>query len=85
MQMIRHQNIFANEHAACQTGFAKLSKVFVSFGVGENGFAVFGAGGDEVERMTCEKPVETLEAGLRRCVTADLVSGIHGCDCSGAL
>ena len=64
MQMIRHQNVFADEDAACQTGFTKLPEGFVNFGVGENGFAVFGAGGDEVERMTREKLVETFESGL---------------------
>jgi hypothetical protein len=36
----------------------------VDFGVGKNGFAVFGVRGDEVERMAGEKPVKTFEPGL---------------------
>ncbi|MEI8292057.1 MAG: hypothetical protein WCH99_21515, partial [Verrucomicrobiota bacterium] len=78
--------VFSDEDAAGQTRLAKLSKIFVDFGVGENGFAAFGIGGDEVERMAGEKPVKTLESGLwRRCVTADLTTGIHAQDCSGGL
>jgi hypothetical protein len=63
MEMIRHQDVFADEHAARQSSHAKLSEIFVNFGVGENGFAVFGAGGDEVERIVGEKPVKTFESG----------------------
>ena len=63
MEMIRHQNIFADEYTTRQAGLAKLSEVFVDFDIGENGFAVFGVGGDEVERMAGEKPVKTLEPG----------------------
>ena len=63
MQMIRHQNIFADKHATIQTGLAKLSEIFVDFEVGENRFAIFGASGDEVERVAGEKPVKTFESG----------------------
>ncbi len=62
MQMIRHQDIFADEHATRQTRLAKLPEILVNFGVGENGFAVLGVRGDEVERMAGEKPVKTFES-----------------------
>ena len=64
MQMIGHQNVFADEDAAFQTSLAKLSEIFVNSGVGEGGFAVFGVGGNEVERVTDKKPVETFKARL---------------------
>jgi hypothetical protein len=64
MLMIRHQDVFADKHATRQSGLAKFSDIFVDFDVGENRFAVFGAGGDEVKRMAGEKPVKTFESGL---------------------
>ncbi len=63
MQMIRHENIFTDEYATLQSSLAKFPEIFMDFGVGENGFAVFGAGGDEVERMAGEKLVESFESG----------------------
>ena len=62
--MIRHKNIFADKHAPRQSGLAKLPEIFVNRSVGENGFTVFGAGGDKIERMASEKPFKTLESGL---------------------
>jgi len=63
--MIRHQNIFTDEHATCQPRLAKLSERFVNVGAGKKGFAVFGVGSDEVERMAREKPVKTFESRWR--------------------
>jgi hypothetical protein len=65
MEMIRHQDVFAHEHAACPADLAKLSEIFVDSGVGENRFAGFGAGGNEVERMAGEKSAKTLESSWR--------------------
>ena len=78
MQMIRHQNVFADEHPTRQAGLAKFSEIFVDFGIGENGFAVFGASGNKVERMAGEQPVKTFESG-RTFVR------VHMENCSGAL
>ena len=50
----------------------------MDFGVGENRFAVFRAGGDKIERVTGEKPVELFES--RRPLIR-----IHASDCSGGL
>jgi len=64
MQMIRHQNIFADKYTSRQSSLAELSEIFVNFGAGKKGFAVFGIRGDEVERVAGEKPVKTFESGL---------------------
>jgi hypothetical protein len=61
MQVIGHQDVFADKHAAHQARLAELSENFMDSGVGENGFSVFRAGGDKVKRMADEKPVKTLE------------------------
>ena len=76
VEMIRHQNIFANEHSMRQASLAKLSEIFVDFGVDENGFAGFSVRGDEVERMAGEKPVKTFESGRT-------FIRVHAQDCSG--
>jgi hypothetical protein len=62
MEMIRHQDVFADEHAARQSSHAKLPEILVDFDVGKNGFATFGVRGDEVERMAGEKPVKPFES-----------------------
>jgi len=53
-------------------------KMFVDFGGGENRFAVFGSGGDEVERVVGEKPVETFDSGRT-------LIRIHAHNCSRGL
>ncbi len=78
MQMIRHQNIFADENATRQSGFAELSEIFVDFGAGEKGFAVLGIRGDEVERVAGEEPIKTFESGRT-------LIRVHALDCSGGL
>ena len=81
--MIRHQNIFANEHAARQTRLAKRSKILVDPGVGEQGFAILGIRGDEVKRMTGEKPVKTFESLWGRSMTAFPLVRVHARNDSG--
>ena len=78
MQMIRHQNIFADEHATRQSGLTKLPKIFVDFGAGKKGFAVLGIRGDEVERVAGEEPIKTFESGRT-------LIRVHALDCSGGL
>ncbi|MFO1487692.1 MAG: hypothetical protein U1F65_04365 [Verrucomicrobiota bacterium] len=51
MEMIRHQNIVADEYTTRQPCLAKLAEIFMNFGVGKNGFAVFGVRGDEVRGL----------------------------------